>query len=83
MSDHTETIAAYTDKQGRLCTIDHLGICFPSQAGMYVVYRDGEQTVDFVPSLTETVLPEHMAPGELIRLAKEDARQSGGPEKTP
>lgn len=68
--DHTETIEAYTGLDGALYEIDHLGICFPEQAGMYAVYRDGEQVAEFVPSPTETVLPEALTRGQLIELAQ-------------
>ncbi|MGP4027118.1 hypothetical protein [Actinomadura sp. 3N407] len=67
--DHTETIAAYTGPDGALYEIDHLGIRFPEQAGTYAVYRDGEMVAEFVPSLTETVLPEAFTRAELIELA--------------
>lgn len=68
--DHTETIAAYTGPDGALYEVDHLGICFPEQAGTYAVYRDGEMVADFVPSLIEVVLPEALTPAELIELAQ-------------
>lgn len=75
-----ETIAIYSDEQGRLMEIDHLGICCPEQAGTYVVYRDGEQTAEFCPELLETVEPEYITTAELVRLAKEaveDADRAG------
>lgn len=68
--DHTETIEAYTGPDGALHEIDHLGICFPEQAGLYAVYRDGEQVAEFVPSPIETVLPEALTREELIELAQ-------------
>lgn len=69
----TETVAAYTDELGRLVEIDHLGVCFPDQAGTYAVYRDGEQTAEFCPGhdLFDVVRPDQIGRAELISLAKD------------
>lgn len=67
--DTTETVATYTDG-GETYEIDHLGICYPSQAGTYAVYRDGEHLAEFVPGGLAVVLPDDIDTAELIDLAK-------------
>ncbi len=67
--DTTEMVASY-EEDGRTYQIDHLGICYASQAGDYAVYRDGEHVAEFRPGFAP-VLPEDLTPDELIQLAKE------------
>lgn len=67
--DTTETVATY-EQDGSEYQIDHLGICYPSQAGDYAVYRDGEQVAEFTPG-PGLVLPEEIDTDELIEFAKQ------------
>lgn len=67
-SDTTEMVAFYYE-DGHTYQIDHLGICNPSQAGDYAVYRDGEQVAEFSGGLG-VVLPEDLTPHQLIAMAR-------------
>jgi hypothetical protein len=73
-NDVSETIAIYEDS-GRTYEVDHLGINFPSQWGMFAVYWDGDQVAEF--AIEESFLKPEYRPAalpvqapEVIRLAK-------------
>lgn len=68
-TDNTETVATFT-YNGKTYEIDHLGIGFPSQYGLFAVYCDGIQLCDFEVNDVgvETGIPDE---AELVRLARE------------
>lgn len=76
-ADTTETVAEF-EHDGETHQIDHLGICYPSQAGTFAIYRDGVQVAEFEPSIEwdtssvdeSTGLPCDLDMGELIEHAK-------------
>lgn len=45
-NENAETVATYED-DGSTYEIDHLGIGFPDQWGIYQVYRDGQTVAEF------------------------------------
>lgn len=48
MSDNTETIVTFTDDDGRLIEIDHLGIANPDSRGEFAIYEGDKQIGEFM-----------------------------------
>lgn len=59
---HAETIASFVFG-GETYEIDHLGINSTSQWGVFAIYRDSKQIVDF--AIPESVLKPELRPAEL------------------
>ena len=59
---HAETIASFVFG-GLTYEIDHLGINFPSQWGVFAIYRDSKQIVEF--DIPEAMLDPDCLPAEL------------------
>lgn len=48
MSDNTETVGTFTDGDGRLIEIDHLGIADPDNRGEFAIYHGDKQIGEFM-----------------------------------